>query len=296
MFSLAHLSDLHTTPLFLRDLPRLGNKRLLGWLSWNVRRRRTHRPEVLEALLADLSGVAPDAVAITGDLTNVALPHEFRAARRWLERIGPPERVFAVPGNHDAYVALSRAESWGHWAEYLAGDEDAPEADFPAVRVRGPLGLIGLSSAVPTELLRATGRLGAAQLERLEKALGELGARGLFRVVLVHHPVVEGTVSERRRLLDDDALRAVLRRAGAELVLHGHAHRTCFGEIEGPEGAVPVVGARSATDVGRREERRAQYHLYTFAPDASGRLRATAQIRGFDPARGAFAPEDERAL
>lgn len=296
MFSLAHLSDLHTTPLRALDLPRLLNKRLLGWLSWGVRRRHYHRPEVLEALIADLAAVAPDAVAITGDLTNVALPHEFPAARAWLERIGPPDRVFAVPGNHDAYVPIPRADSWDHWAEYLAGDASPPDGDFPTVRVRGPLGLVGVNSAIPTSPLRATGRVGAAQLERLEKILGELGSRGLFRVVLLHHPVVEGTVSHRRRLLDEAATRDVLRRAGAELVLHGHAHRTCFGEIDGPAGPVPVVGVRSASDYGQRDHRRAQYHVYTFAPDASGRLRATAHIRGFDPARGRFAPESERAL
>ena len=53
IFRLAHISDLHATPVLPRGITPLLGKRALGWLSWQLRRRHVHRPEVLEALLLD---------------------------------------------------------------------------------------------------------------------------------------------------------------------------------------------------------------------------------------------------
>lgn len=301
IYTLAHLSDLHATPVAPRGpLPLLG-KRALGWLSWRLRRRHAHRTEVLEALLEDLRTQAPDHVAVTGDLTNVSLEDEFPAARGWLERIGDPQHVTAVPGNHDAYVAVPRERSWDLWRDWLRADEEwraraVPSSDFPSVRVRGPLALVGLCSARPTLPLLAGGTLGAAQLERLEQVLVALRERGLVRVVLLHHPPVPGVVSLRRALWDARALCAVLSRCGAELLLHGHLHRTRFDAIAGPQGPIPVVCARSASDHGSKPGRRAQYHLVDVDADG-GRARLALRVRGFDPASGRFRAEgDARPL
>ena len=73
-----------------RGITPLLGKRGLGWLSWQLRRRHVHRPEVLEALLLDLEHARPDHVVVTGDLTNISLPEEFEIARGWLERLGAP--------------------------------------------------------------------------------------------------------------------------------------------------------------------------------------------------------------
>src|SRR5215470_3084903 len=96
MFRVAHLSDLHATPA-RGGVPALLGKRLLGWLSWRLRRHRVQGPEVLDALLADLAREAPDQVVVTGDLTNIAGEEEFPAAREWLARIGPPESASLAP-------------------------------------------------------------------------------------------------------------------------------------------------------------------------------------------------------
>jgi 3',5'-cyclic AMP phosphodiesterase CpdA len=292
MFTLAHLSDLHATPLARARLRDLALKQRLGWLSWHARRRRHHRPEVLEGLLEDLRGEAPDHVAVTGDLTNVGHVSEFPAARLWLERLGDAGFVSLVPGNHDAYVPLAFAAGWAHWREYLAPDSDAEAAGaspgaggspvgFPTLRVRGPLALVGVNTALPTGPLLATGRVGADQLARLERLLEKLAATGLWRVVLMHHPPCEGAVP-RRALTDAAPVREVLARAGAELVLHGHAHRTLIREIPGPRGPIPVVGARSGSDAGSRPGKRAQYHLYRLEPGADG-PRIELSIREWDP-------------
>jgi len=303
IITLAHISDLHATPVEPRAVGPLLGKRASGWLSWRLRRRHAHQEHVLEALIEDLQREAPDHVAITGDLTNVALEEEFPLARGWLERIGAPGWVTAVPGNHDAYVAVPVERSWQLWREYLVSDAASrtlleavghPQADgleFPSLRLRGQLALIGLCSAHPTPLFTASGSLGSVQRERLERLLGLLGERGLVRIVLIHHPPYPGATSRRRALSDAEQLCELLGRTGAELVLHGHLHKTRLAGIAGPAGEIPVVGVRSASDVGERRDRRAQYHLYEVEANAGGPPSIRLRTRGYDEATGGFRAE-----
>ena len=67
---------------------------------------------------------------------------------------------------------------------------------------------------------------------------------------------------EDRNLRDRAALAAVLARAGAELVLHGHDHRDETSPARRPGGKpIPVVGGGSASYTGG-PERRSRYNLY----------------------------------
>jgi 3',5'-cyclic AMP phosphodiesterase CpdA len=313
VFTLAHLSDLHAAPISTPRFASLSLKQALGWLKWSWQRSRQHRSEVLEALVADLCAERPDHVAITGDLTNLSLAEEFHAALQWLHHLGGPGRVSLVPGNHDAYIRTQRTASWEYWAEYMESDpKDSTVAEesrlgrhdlaacFPNVRIRGPLALVGVSSALPVGLLRANGKVGTPQREKLEHMLRELARANLCRVVLVHHPPTDIGLSARRRLRDAGALRAVLEKVGAELVLHGHTHKTVFSRIAGPVGPIPVVGVRSASDIGHRPGRGAQYHLYRIErrndePSSPG-FRITMSTRSYDAERGCFRPDGEQGL
>jgi 3',5'-cyclic AMP phosphodiesterase CpdA len=307
MFSIGHLSDLHATPVRIEGVPQLLNKRFFGWMSWQLRRRHVFRPDVLDALIEDLHETALDQVVVTGDLTNVAIESEFEAAREWLARIGSPENVFVIPGNHDAYVSVPRDRSWDRWSDYLASDPPRGvcgvaegDADFPTLRRRGPVALVGMCSAHPTAIFRATGSVGSGQLERLETLLVELAEADVCRVLLIHHPITDGAAAPRRSLSDAAALRAVLRRAGADLVLHGHNHRTQLFEVPGPEGPIPVVGVRSSSYMGRKPGKRAHYHIYDLEPGAGGRpgarCRVVMRVRGYDPQSGRFRSEGEQTL
>jgi len=289
MFRLAHVSDLHATPVRIEGVRELVNKRVLGWLSWATKRSRVHSVAVLQALLEDLEHADPDHVAVTGDLTNASSEREFAEALHWLEGLGGPRQVSVVPGNHDAFVAAPRSRSWDLWASYLGSDSDL-QAPFPTLRVRDQVAIVGVCSAVPTAPFLASGSVGGEQLERLEKLLGDLADTSLCRVVLIHHPPVAGTVTPRRALRDAEAFRGVLRRSGADLVLHGHGHRSVFQSLEGPDGPIPVVGARSASYLGDDPEKLAQYHVYEIepSPTAATRFAIRVEARGFDPAQGRF--------
>jgi 3',5'-cyclic AMP phosphodiesterase CpdA len=291
----AQLSDPHLSSPEGARWRDLAGKRLLGYLSWRRRRRAEHRAEVLEALRRDLLGVRPEHLVITGDLTQIALPDEFRQARRWLDSLGSPAQVTVVPGNHDAYVPVSWSQGFAHWQPYLVSDDvpadrrvDAAGSVFPSLRVRGPVALIGLSSARPSAPLLATGRLGRGQLERLETLLRQTREHGLFRVVLLHHPPVPGEERWRKRLTDAAGLCAVIARQGAELVLHGHRHRSVQSRIEIPGTDVPVFGIPSASAIGQLTGRVAQYHVYRVeATPAAWRL--DLEVRGYLPETQEFA-------
>lgn len=245
-FRLAHISDLHLPPpngAGVRDQPLKGR---LSRFAWR-RKRHQHDPQVLARLVADLKAHAPDHLAITGDLTNFSTPEEFAAARGWLEALGPSADVTVSPGNHDALVGRGHEERFAPWRPWL-GD---PEGEgFPYVRRRGRVAVVNLCSAVPTAAHLAQGELGADQLGRVARVLPELRAEGLFRVLLIHHPPKAGVVSRRKGLRDGEALLGLLREAGAELVLHGHAHEAAVSSAAGPQGAIPMLGVPSASSVG----------------------------------------------
>jgi len=260
MFTLAHLSDPHLPPMPDIRFADLFGKRITGWLNWRLRRGAHHSAAVIDTLVADLATVQPDHIAVTGDLVNLSLAPEFEAGRKFLSRLGPPDRVSVVPGNHDAYVPGAEAMFAEHWRDYLAAD-DATDSLFPFLRRRGPIALIGLSTALPTLPFFATGRLGADQLERFDALLGNLLREQCFRVVLIHHPPA-GERPWLRRLTDTTAFRDIIARHGAELILCGHDHVAARHEIRGPRAAVPVVQVPSASaPVGDRHGA-AAYNLY----------------------------------
>jgi 3',5'-cyclic AMP phosphodiesterase CpdA len=267
MFVLAHLSDPHLSPLPSTHWRELLGKRATGWLNWRRRRKLIHRSEVLARVVADLRANAPDHIAVTGDLINISLAGEYAPARVWLESLGSPADVSLVPGNHDAYVRGAARHCYGQWGDYMRGDESR-EVEFPYLRRRGPLALIGLSSAVPTAPFMATGGLGEAQLTRLAGLLDSCGRERLFRAVLIHHPPVSKPRRHFKRLIDGARFRAVLARHGAELVLHGHDHVHSLVYLKGPRRPIPALGAPSASQVAHKAHGPGGYNLCRIAGEA----------------------------
>jgi len=261
----AQVSDPHLTDLAGVRPSRLLSKRFLSYLSWRRRRRFEHRREVLEVLADDLAGQELCQLLVTGDLTHTGLPEEFRQARNWLESMGTPDTVAVIPGNHDALVADDPAETFDLWQAYMASDPGLAEA-FPSLRLRGELAFIGLSSACPTPPLLASGRVDEAQLQALRDALES--HRDKFRVVYVHHSPVDGVEKWRKALRNADAVAAVIRDCGAELVLHGHGHRSRLDYLPGPQGEVPVIAVPSASARGLYGADVAGYNTYRVEAQA----------------------------
>lgn len=294
-FRFVQLSDPHLTSLDKVRWTQLLSKRLLSYISWRRKRRDEHRSEVLEALHKDLQQQDYAHLVVTGDLTHISLPDEFIQARAWLESLGDAEDISVIPGNHDALVALPAAQGLGHWAAFMGSDVERPDmaADevFPSLRVRGPVAFIGVSTAVPSAPLFATGRVGKQQRQQLARLLDWAAERGLCRVVMIHHPPITGLEKRRKRLTDVAAVEALLKQHGAELVLHGHCHRPMENYLD-EAAQLPVLGLPSASSVHPMPGRTAQYYIYHLTELAQG-WQLTVKVRGYCLQEGLFKPLHE---
>jgi 3',5'-cyclic AMP phosphodiesterase CpdA len=263
MFRLAHLSDVHLGPLPDIEYHQLVSKRVLGYVNWQRNRSRFLHDSVIEAIVTDMKATEPNHVAVTGDLVNLALDREIELARLWLKTLGDPNDVSVVPGNHDAYVpgALDRiCRAWGLW---MGNDVEGPvdRHSFPYLRMRGNIALIGVTSARATAPFMANGFFRSGQAHRLAAILDATSRQSLFRIVMIHHPPVRDAVSQAKRLFGIDNFQRVVRRYGAELVLHGHSHLPSLHWIDGKRNKVPVVGVAAAGQSPGGRKPAAQYNL-----------------------------------
>jgi 3',5'-cyclic AMP phosphodiesterase CpdA len=281
-FTIAHITDPHLSPAPMPGLADFRLKRFMGYINWKRGRERRNDMAMLERLVEDLRAQRPDHIAVTGDLVNIGMPAEFRRAAIWMKALGEPRDVSFVPGNHDAYVRPAMPLLHETFAPWTTGDSGS--AAFPYLRVRGEIAIIGLSSAVPTGPLMATGRLGREQLTAFAGLLAETGARGLARVVLIHHPPFARGAPPLRGLTDAGAFERVVSERGAEAVLHGHTHKQFVRLLPTPAarthgGAVPIIGAPSAAATTQDPRYRAAYHLVRLERE-DGRWRVNARARG----------------
>lgn len=282
MFRLAHFSDIHLGPLPGVTYRQLASKRITGYVNWHRNRRRNIHEGVTERLLSDMEHFQPDHIAVTGDLVNLALDAELEMASLWLESLGAAERISLVPGNHDAYVpgALDKAcRSWARWMKPDHRPKSTTRHGFPYLHRRGPLALIGASSAQATAPFMASGTFSSVQAKGLAELLRAAAADGLFRVVLIHHPPVRGATATRKRLFGIRRFQNVIHANGAELVLHGHTHLATTHWIDGKEGPVPVVGVPAAGQGAGGSKPAAQYNLFDIDGEP-GKWSVKLQRRG----------------
>ncbi|MFC7397020.1 metallophosphoesterase family protein [Chelatococcus sp. GCM10030263] len=291
---LAHISDPHIGPLPAPKLRELMGKRFTGYVNWRRGRAAIHDMPLLDRVLSDLAAQNVDHVALTGDITNIGLAAEFPIARAFLERLGTPDHVTFVPGNHDAYVRGSLKALTRSVAPWMQGDDMKQDA-FPFVRRREGVALVGLSSAVPTLPFVASGTLGAKQLERFATIMTALGREGICRIVLIHHPPYYEGAKAGRQLTDSDAFQAIIAATGAELILHGHNHRTSLVRIKGPKKPVPVLGAPSCSAIRGLFTHRAGYHVISVEPDGP-ETRFVVRTRGLDASKTTIGPVGEIAV
>ncbi len=288
LFTLAHFSDVHLGPVSVGDI--LGSfrlKRLVGGASWHFRRRHLHVNHIADALRADILAARPDHIAFTGDLVNLAARGEFERGQTWLQGFGAPDKISFVPGNHDSYVKNDHATGLGLLQPYTTGDGRQAEIAFPYVRLRRNIAMIGVSSAQPQALWRAGGELGQDQLTALEGMLAELGKKGFYRAVMVHHPPLPGLAVARKALRDSAQFKTAIISAGAELVIHGHNHKAMHTELPTAKGMAHIIGVPSASlvDSGRHEG--AQWHSFSIGRSKGvwqttmSRRRWSAELGGF---------------
>lgn len=173
----------------------------------------------------------PDAVVITGDLTDLGEPGAYRRLRAafepFAERLGAP--VVWVAGNHDERPALRRE---------LLGLEPTEEP-VTSVWDLGGLRLIVLDTSVPGW---HHGELDAGQLTWLASELATPAPHGTL--LAMHHPPIPSHVPlfGILELQRPEALAEVIAGTDVRGILAGHLHYSSQGTFAG----VPVSVA-SAT-------------------------------------------------
>ncbi|MFO1426432.1 MAG: 3',5'-cyclic-AMP phosphodiesterase [Steroidobacteraceae bacterium] len=160
---------------------------------------------VLARAAADIA--AADAVLVTGDVVHDE-PRAYEHFRREFRSLGKP--VLCIPGNHDDPAAMRTA---------LAAPpfQVGGHVDFGAWRI------VLLDSVIPGA---AGGRLAAAELERLERALAGAGPRHVL-VCLHHHPVAMSSAWLDEIGLENAAefFAIVERSPRARAIAWGHVHQ-----------------------------------------------------------------------
>lgn len=207
--TLVHLSDTHLLA---------GNAALGG--RYDTARNLARALDAVEAL-----DVRPDAIVVTGDLTDLGEPDAYRALRDAVEpvaeRIGAP--VVWVAGNHDERPAM-RHELLG-----LAPDEEP----VTGVWDLGGLRLIALDTTVPGW---HHGDLDDAQLRWLRAELAAPAPLGT--ILAMHHPPLPSHIPffDILELRDQTRLADAIADADVRVILAGHLHYSTHGTFAG----VPV--------------------------------------------------------
>lgn len=241
---LAHISDVHLGPLPKVTRRELFSKRITGYVNFRRNRMNADQPEITARIVSSLKQLAPDHTAITGDLVNLGLDLEIENATNWLAELGDPSDNTVVLGNHDAYVRGARDKAMAAWQPWICGDGDKTVAsadDYPVLRRRGRVSLIGCNSARASAPFLATGYFHKDQAARLGKILLEEHAAGQVTVVLIHHPPFPRATARHKRLIGLSNFTRVIAEHGAGLVLHGHTHLATEAWLEGPDKKVPVI-------------------------------------------------------
>src|SRR5207237_823967 len=126
--------------------------------------------EALEAMIPDLR---PDAVVITGDVSQRARHGEFQRARALVQLAARTAPVHVIPGNHDVrwwtrpLIPFGRGPAYAKYTRYF-GDDLTPTLTIPGAGIAG----------AHRSLARAAG--GAAVVLRLhdhQEDAGPLGRR-----------------------------------------------------------------------------------------------------------------------
>lgn len=267
MLRIAHLSDIHISSPSMTLRKMWTGKRLLGGANMLLRRRHDYKNEFLAPIIKHVLEQNFDHVIVSGDLSTTALDAEFSFAKEQLLPLIQKEILTTIPGNHDIYT--QKSEKQKRYEKYFSmchGETQNGDA-YPFVRKVGEeLAIIGVNTCLATGPLQAWGQIGERQLDAIGKRLEE--NKGKFRILVIHHHILDrvGTPGKPvRSLKDRDALLGMLRKAGAEMILHGHDHARYDYEVEGPDGPIPVFNPAPTTRHRQDPKHQGGYQVYEIA-------------------------------
>lgn len=179
-------------------------------------------PSLIEPLVAAVTRLQPDVVAISGDLTQRARTWQFTEAQRFLRRLPTPQVV--VPGNHDVplYDVVARfLRPLAKYRRYIS-------PNLMPVYIDAEIAVLGLNTA--RSLTTKYGRINRAQLAAIVARMRQLD-RSIVKVLVTHHPFDLPAGCDEQQLVGRAPLAMeVLARCGIDLLLAGHLHLSHAGD------------------------------------------------------------------
>lgn len=227
-------------------------------------------PEVGQAVLRLAPTLQPDAVIISGDLTERARRDEFQRAAEFLSALPDVPRL-CVPGNHDIplyRVAERLLAPHALYRQYISSALN-PVLELPHAVI------IGLDSTAPRRTV-SNGRIHQWQLDIAEEIFAE-AAPGAARIVVAHHHFAPAPDSLYDRSMPKSK-RAIVRfvEDDVDMILGGHLHRAYIGNtldfypgVHRERGIVIVQSGTTTSRRGRGRERE-KNSLNVIDIDASG--------------------------
>jgi len=224
----------------------------------------------LEVAAGLVRALAPDAVVVSGDLTLRARHGELQAARLYVDSLASFAPTLVVPGNHDIQWwrsplhLLGRQRLSTKWRRWF-GEELTPVLRIPGAVIAGANSANGLSPGSLTlnpNDMTVKGDLPGAETRRLAKLFASLPPE-VFRVVVVHHNVLRGNISQRMGLSHWRSAQRRLLTTGADVVLCGHDHEEAVGQID---GRLPVSTA-STLSTRARMQRPVSFNVVRLSTD-----------------------------
>lgn len=171
-------------------------------------------PVIARELLRELGALDPAVVVISGDLTQRARRHQFRAARSWLEHLGLPYVV--VPGNHDIplYDVVTRFfRPRDRYQEHISRDLEPCFFDET-------LAVCGLDTT--KSLTTKNGHVPRESLHRIVDRLASQNRH--WKILVAHHPFTVPPNSDEPRVSGADEALTLLEEARVDVILTGHLH------------------------------------------------------------------------
>ena len=204
--------------------------------------------ERLDALKEFIATVEPDAIAVSGDLTQRCSNKEFRRARAYLDALGKTAPYVVIPGNHDirwlgavarnlGLAGLFREQAhnfkYSRFIKHISEDL-SPSLEVPGAVIAGVNTAHGITRGSITRRFRDLGVIGHvkhADVERVRKAF-ESAAPDAARVVMLHHNPIRGELSGRHGLANTEQALHAFADLGTELILCGHDHLQAIHNVE----------------------------------------------------------------
>lgn len=189
----------------------------------------------------EINELKPDAVIITGDLTNMGFRQEFTTAKAFIDKIDC-KNTLVIPGNHD-----SRNVGYVHFEELFGARHKVMEI--------GNTFIVGLDSSEPDLDI---GRIGRERYQWLRDQFNKRD--GNIRIFAMHHHLlpVPGTGRERNIVYDAGDLLEVLLDCKVDLVLTGHKHVPWFWRFEN----MIVTTAATISSLKLRGYIKPSYHIF----------------------------------